>query len=178
MSTEQYNFDEWDNEIDINAVSREVMKAQANSGTFEKVPYGTYIVAVDDISLGKSKKDQKQMVVQFVIVEHETLQGKLINAYFPLEYHDPNGDKVKERKVLGFRIHDAQEFLRSMKTAVEIPKGYHGFGRLNEKIQAIKTDIEANGWEYQLRFEKNNNYDKFSIEEKFEKADINDDIPF
>lgn len=169
MSTEQYNFNEWDNEIDTNAVAREVMKAQANTGQWEKVPYGSYIVAVDDIRLAKSKKDKKQMVVQFVIVEHDTLQGKLITAFFGLEHPE-------ERKV-GFMIHNAHEFLRSLKTSVVI-QGFQGFGKLNEYINAIKADIKANGWEYQLRFAQDKGYDTYTIEEKFEKADIDDNIPF
>lgn len=179
MSTEEYNFNDWDNEIDVNAVSMSVMKAQANTGQFEKVPYGTYIVGVDDINLGLSKAGQKQMVVDFVIVDEDSqYQGKSIKAFFGVEYHDANGDKLKERRVLGFRIHAAQEFLRSMKTSVDIPRGFHGYGQLNEKIQAIKAEIAQNGWEYQLRFAKENNYDTFAIEAKFEKADQNDDIPF
>jgi hypothetical protein len=179
MSTEEYNFSDWDNEIDVNAVSMSVMKAQANTGTFEKVPYGTYIVGVDDITLGLSKKGQKQMVVDFVIVDEDSpQQGKTIKAFFSVEYRDPNGDKVKERQVLGLRIHAAQEFLRSMKTTVDIPNGFHGYGQLNTKIQAIKADIEKNGWEYQLRYAKENNYDTYAIEAQFEKADQNDNNPF
>lgn len=159
MSTEQYNFNEWDNEIDTNAVAREVMKAQANTGQWEKVPYGSYFVAVDDIYLNKSKKGKKQMVVQFVIVEHDTLQGKLITAFFGLEHPE-------ERKV-GFMIHNAHEFLRSLKTSVVI-QGFQGFGKLNEYIAAIKEDIKANGWEYKLRFAQDKGYDTYTIEEKFD----------
>lgn len=169
MSTEQYNFNEWDNEIDTQAVSREVMKAQANTGQWEKVPYGSYIVAVDDIYLNKSKKGKKQMTVQFLIVEHETLQGKTITAWFGLEHEDV-------RKV-GFMIHKAHEFLRSLKTSVNI-QGFTSFGRLNEYISAVKAEINVNGWEYQLRFATENGYDTYTIEEKFEKADQNDNIPF
>lgn len=169
MSTEQYNFNEWDNEIDTQAVSREVMKAQANTGQWEKVPYGSYIVAIDDIRLGKSKQDKKQMVVQFLIVEHETLQGKVITAFFGLEHPE-------ERKV-GFMIHKAHEFLRSLKTSVQID-GFQGFGRLNEYITAIKAEIKVNGWEYQLRYAQEKNFDTYTIEEKFERADLNDNIPF
>lgn len=169
MSTEQYDFNAWDNEIDTNAVAREVMKAQANTGQFEKVPYGSYTVAVDDIRLGKSKKDKKQMVVQFVITEHKTLQGRLITAFFGLEHPE-------ERK-LGFMLHNVNEFLRSFKTSVNI-QGFQGFGRLNEYINAIKAEIKVNRWEYQLRFAQEKGYDTFTIEDKFELADQNDNIPF
>lgn len=169
MSTETHDFSAWDNEIDTNAVAREVMKAQANTGKFEKVPYGTYYVAVDDIRLDKSKQGRKQMVIQFVITDHATLQGKLITAFFGLEHIEP-------RKV-GFMIHNAQEFLRSFKTSVEI-RGFQGFGILNEYVNAIKAEINANGWEYQLRFAQEKGYDTFTIEEKFAKAEASDDIPF
>lgn len=167
MSTEQYDFSAWDKQEDLAALSRAVLKAQANSGGFEKIPYGTYIVAVDNIALTLSKQGQKQVVVDFMILEHETLKGKILKAFFGLEHVD-----LQKR---AFKIHKANEFLRSLKPNVEVPS-FTSYSQLNATVNAVMADIAANKWEYEVRYEQENGHDRFTIENKYATEDA--DCPF
>lgn len=173
MSTEQYDFNAWDSEIDTRAVALEVAKAQANTGgQFEKLPYGTYIVAIDKLELGLSKAGKKQMLCTMVVTDGDK-KGRLLFAFFGLEVDDP---RTNPRK-LGFKLYMAIEFLKSLKTSADI-SGFQSYGHLAALCAAVKSEIDVNKWEYQVRYAQNKGYDTYTIEEKFEPADADDNIPF
>lgn len=164
MSTESINFDAWDDNIDTNALNRQVTKLQANSGERVDVPLGSYEVALDDIKLTLSKAGKKQMACFFDIVAGE-YQGNSIPVWFTID--DP------DQRKLAFMFHNANEFLRSLKTSVEI-KGCLGYKKLNEIIGEVKKEIQDNGWEYQLQISenaKNSQYKDYTIVEKFDSSE-------
>ena len=160
MSTESINFDAWDESINTKELNRQVTKLQANSGERVEVPLGSYEVALDNIMLTVSKQGKKQMACFFDIVAGE-YQGQSIPVWYTLDHPD--------QQKLAFMFHNANEFLRSLKTSVEI-KGCLGYRTLNEIITEVKKEIIDNGWEYQLKVgEGKNGYKEYTIVEKFDK---------
>lgn len=158
MSTEQYDYAAWDNEMDTNAISREAKKIEAGD---KKVPHGIYEVALDNISMFVNKKGFKTMAFNMVVVAGEN-EGCQLTYYQTLEGSTP--------KLSAFFIHKANEFMRSLKPGIEIPS-FTSWANLAATIEAVKQSIADNGWEYQLNYGTDKGYDTFAIEGKFEKED-------
>lgn len=161
MYDEQYNgVAGWDEEMDTTALARHAAKAEAGKQERVDVPHGTYEVAIDNIVLQKNKFDVKQMCVYMDIVAGE-YQHQTIAYYQNLEGVTP--------KVSGFFIAKANQFLRSLKTNVEVPS-FTTWANLAATIEAVKADLNKNGWEYQLEYaqDKNPKYHTYTITERFE----------
>ena len=161
MYDEQYNgVAGWDEEMDTSALARHAAKAEAGKQERVDVPHGTYEVAVDNIVLQKNKYGVKQMCVYMDIVAGE-YQHQTIAYYQNLEGVTP--------KISGFFIAKAIQFLRSLKTNVEVPR-FSTWANLATNVKEVMDDINKNGWEYQLQYEqdKNPKYHTYTITERFE----------
>ena len=67
-----------------------------------------------------------------------------------------------------FKIHIANEFLRSLDTCVEV-KFDGDFNHYAATIKNVYSDLTADGLEYQLNYYQNKKgFDEFKIEEVFE----------
>ena len=66
----------------------------------------------------------------------------------------------------GFQIHNVNEFLRSLKTDVEIE--FVDYKQYNDLLLDVAEDCDSNGLEFALNYEDNKGYDKFTITEVFE----------
>lgn len=161
MSEEQYNeIAGWDEEMDTTVLARHAAKQEAGKQERVDVPHGTYEVAIDNIVLQKNKYGVKQMCVYMDIVAGE-YQYQTIAYYQNLDGNTP--------RLSGFFIAKANKFLRSLKTNVEVPS-FTTWSNFAATIEAVKKDINKNGWEYQLNYgqDKNPKYNTYTIEERFE----------
>lgn len=148
-------WDEFDEKIDTEGLKKDVEEAAANGGgDFKEVPHGKYEVEVNKLELKKSKKGDPMLSIWFKILTGE-YKGSLIFYNQVLNN--------------GFGIHNANEFLRSMDTDVEIEfvsyKQYHGM--LLDVLEAIEDKLEF-ALEYQEN-SKNKDFSTYEIIDVFDK---------
>lgn len=146
------DYSKWDKTYKVSA--EEVKELDANGGKreFEKLPYGKYEVKVAKMELGSSKNGDPMMIVRFKVLE-----GK-------------NKDKIiymNQLVDMDFRIHNANEFMRSLDSGEEIvwTGKYSDYATLIDKVfEAIDGNLE-----YVLDYSCNSRgFGEFKIEEVFE----------
>lgn len=148
-------WDEFDEKIDTEGLKKDVAEAAANGGgDFKEVPHGKYEVEVNKLELKKSKKGDPMLSIWFKILTGE-YKGSLIFYNQVLNN--------------GFGIHNANEFLRSMDTDVEIEfvsyKQYHAM--LLDVFEAIEGNLEF-ALDYQEN-SKNKDFSTYEIIDVFDK---------
>ena len=130
------NWEEFDKDVDIENLEKDVEKAATGDFGGEDVPYGKYEVKITKLELTQSKKGDPMLSVWFQII---------------------NGD-YKDRLIFmnqvvlqGFQIHTANEFLRSLQT--DEPVEFKGYSKYNILILNIYEKIVNN--EYELDYTEN-----------------------
>lgn len=144
------NWEEFDKDVDIENLEKDVEKAATGDFGGEDVPYGKYEVKITKLELTQSKKGDPMLSVWFQII---------------------NGD-YKDRLIFmnqvvlqGFQIHTANEFLRSLQT--DEPVEFKGYSKYNILILNIYEKIVNN--EYELDYTENKKgYKTFKILQKYE----------
>lgn len=146
-------WDKFDDMFDSKAMANEITEIEKNgaSGSYEKVPYDTYIVKITKLEMGVTKETNKpKMVVWFKILEG-TEKNKIIFM-----------NQLLSEK---FLIHRANEFLRSLKSNIEV--NFESFAQYADMLMNIHEDIEVQKLEYQLKFDrqvsKGREFDTFEI---------------
>lgn len=103
-------------------------KAAAEGGTFEEIPHGKYEVKVEKMETKLSKKGSPMLSIWFKIIEGPRKGGIIF---------------YNQVLTTGFGFHNANEFLRSMETGVEIsPKTGEEFDKMlldvNEAVEHLE----------------------------------------
>ena len=98
-------FEKWNSNIDLAGLQQDIKDAQDNNKEFEAVPHGEYEVKLDKLELKATKKGDPMVSAWFTILEGKYKNSKLF---------------MNQVVTQGFQIHIVNEFLRSMKTDIDI----------------------------------------------------------
>ena len=143
-------FAQFDKQFDLDGLKADIEKQSEPRGEFQKVPYGDYEIKVQKLELKESKSHKPMLYGEFKIVSEDS-KGKTIYMF----------QVVDE----AFKIHIANEFLRSLNTDLEIT-----FESYVEYFNLITRVFKATSkYEYGLEYTANNKgYDQFKITDVFE----------
>ncbi|MBM7836423.1 DUF669 domain-containing protein [Clostridium sardiniense] len=149
-------WEKFDKNIDTEGLKKDTEEAKENAGNFKEVPHGEYEVEISKIELKATKKGDPMLSIWFKI-----LTG---------EYKD---SLIFYNQVLnnGYGIHNANEFLRSLETEVDVD--FDNFTQYNELLLDVFEAVNGN-LEFALKYSqnaKNEKYSDYEITEVFEKED-------
>ena len=146
------DYSKWDKSYNVS--EDEVKELDKNGGKkeYEEVPFGKYEVKVAKMELASSKKGVPMLKVQFKV-----LAGK----------YKGNSIFMNQLVTQDFQIHNANEFMRSLDSGLEIKwtGKYSDYAILIDKVfEAIDGNLE-----YALDYSSNSKgYSEFRIDEVFE----------
>lgn len=139
------NWEEFDKNVDIENLEKDVQEASTREFNGEEVPFGKYEVKITKLELTQSKKGDPMLSVWFEILNGSN-KGRLIF--------------MNQVVLQGFQIHTANEFLRSLQTNETIE--FKGYSAYNILILNIYEKIVNN--EYELDYSENKKgYKTFKI---------------
>lgn len=149
-------FDKFDKQFDTAALKEDEKRAAENGGgDFPEVPWGDYVVKVEQAELKESKTSGKPMVsIWFKILEGEYKNSMIF---------------YNQVIASGFGLHMADEFLRSLETEIEVE--FTSFRQYAEMLLDIAEAAQA--LEYHLKYSERkakngNSYNDYEIVEVFE----------
>lgn len=146
------NWEEFDKDVDIENLEKDVEKASTGDFTGEDVPYGKYEVKITKLELTQSKKGDPMLSVWFQIINGNQKDRFIFMNQVVLQ---------------GFQIHTANEFLRSLQTDENVE--FKGYAKYNILILNIYEKIVNN--EYELDYQENKKgYKTFKILQKFDST--------
>ena len=139
------NWEEFDKNVDIENLEKDVQEASTREFSGEDVPFGKYEVKINKLELIQSKKGDPMLSVWFEIISGNN-KGRLIFM-----------NQVVSQ---GLQIHTANEFLRSLQTDEIIE--FKGYSAYNILILNVYEKIVNN--EYELDYSENKKgYKTFKI---------------
>ena len=144
-------FEKWNSNIDLAGLQQDIKDAQDNNKEFEAVPHGEYEVKLDKLELKATKKGDPMVSAWFTILEGKYKNSKLF---------------MNQVVTQGFQIHIVNEFLRSMKTDIDVD--FEDYKQYAELLLDVAEFCDANNLEFAIKYEDNKGYDKFTITEVFE----------
>ena len=144
-------FEKWNSNIDLAGLQQDIKDAQDNNKEFEAVPHGEYEVKIDKLELKATKKGDPMVSAWFTILEGKYKKSKLF---------------MNQVVTQGFQIHIVNEFLRSMKTDIDVD--FEDYKQYAELLLDVAEFCDANNLEFAIKYEDNKGYDKFTITEVFE----------
>ena len=146
-------FDKFNQAYGGQELAKEVDEITKNGGSGENVPYGRYEVRIEKLELIESKSKKPMLTVWFKVIAG-TQKDRIIFMNQLLD--------------AAFKIHIANEFLKSLDTSVEV-KFDGDFNHYAATIKNVYSDLTVDGLEYQLNYYQNKKgFDEFKIEEVFE----------
>lgn len=148
-------FDKFNSQFGGEALAKEVqeMASKSTNTPREEVPQGVYEVSVEKLELTTSKSEKPMLSCWFKIVagNHKgqfIFMNQLVDA--------------------AFKIHIANEFLKSLDTTVDV-KFNGNFNDYAKTIESVLADTVASHLEYQLRYSENaKGFKEYKIEQVFE----------
>ena len=145
-------WEEFDNVVDVEGLKKDAKEAAENGGgKYKEVPSGTYEVEVNKLELKKSKSEKPMLSCWLKILEGE-YKGSLIF--------------YNQVLATGFGLHNANEFLRSLDSGVEIE--FVNFKQYYELLLDVFEAVNGN-LAYQLEYAKNSKgFNTYKIEDVFE----------
>lgn len=146
-------FDEWDKNVDIEGLLKDIAEAEANGDScdYKEVPVGTYEVKIDKMELKKSSKGNRMFFAQFRI-----LQGDFSNSCM----------FMNQVITLGFQIAQVKEFLRSLDAGMDVE--FKSYDQFNNLIMDIMEAIDGN-LEYLVEYKKSKKgFPIYTIKEVYE----------
>ena len=144
-------FEKWNSNIDLAGLQQDIKDAQDNNKEFEAVPHGEYEVKLDKLELKATKKGDPMVSAWFTILEGKYKKSKLF---------------MNQVVTQGFQIHIVNEFLRSMKTDIDVD--FEDYKQYADLLLDVAEFCDANNLEFAIKYEDNKGYDKFTITEVFE----------
>ena len=144
-------FEKWNSNIDLAGLQQDIKDAQDNNKEFETVPHGEYEVKLDKLELKATKKGDPMVSAWFTILEGKYKNSKLF---------------MNQVVTQGVQIHIVNEFLRSMKTDIDVD--FEDYKQYAELLLDVAEFCDANNLEFAIKYEDNKGYDKFTITEVFE----------
>lgn len=149
-------FDKFDQQFDTEALKEDAKKAAENGGgDYPEVPWGEYMVKVEQAELKESKSSGKPMVsIWFKITEGEYKNSMIF---------------YNQVIASGFGLHMADEFLRSLETDVDVE--FESFSQYADMVLDVSEAAQA--FEYHLKYSERkakngNSYSNYEIVEVFE----------
>lgn len=149
-------FDEFDQQFDLEGLKKEEAEAkERGTGDYPEVPWGDYVVKVEQAELKKAKTSGKPMVsIWFKITEGEFKNSMIF---------------YNQVIASGFGLHMADEFLRSLETEVNVE--FESFSQYADMILDVAE--AAQEFEYHLKYSERkakngNSYNDYEIVEVFE----------
>ena len=137
--------------IDIGALKEDLKAAQENKMEFKEVPKGDYEVRIEKLELAESKSGNPMIVCWMKILDGEYKNQKL---FYNQVIH------------VGFGIHKACEFLRSLESGVDVH--FDDYQQFNELLLDIHEAIDGS-YEYALVYgEDKKGYSTYEIKVVFE----------
>lgn len=137
--------------IDLGALKEDLKAAQENKQEFREVPKGSYEIKIEKLELAESKSGNPMMVCWMKILGGEYKNQKL---FYNQVLH------------VGFGIHKACEFLRSLDSGIEVQ--FEDYGQFNELLLDIHEAIDES-FEYAVEYgEDKKGYSTYHIKEVFE----------
>ena len=144
-------FEKWNSNIDLAGLQQDIKDAQDNNKEFEAVPHGEYEVKLDKLELKATKKGDPMVSAWFTILNGKYKNSKLF---------------MNQVVTQGFQIHIVNEFLRSMKTDIDVD--FEDYKQYADLLLDVAEFCDANNLEFAIKYEDNKGYDKFTITEVFE----------
>lgn len=147
------NWEEFDKNVDIENLEKDVEEASTREFSGEDVHFGKYEVKITKLELTQSKKGDP-----------------MVSAWFEIINGSEKGRFIFMNQVVlqGFQIHVANEFLRSLETDETIE--FKGYKNYNILILNIYEKIVNN--EYELDYGENKKgYKTFKILQKYNTND-------
>lgn len=144
-------WEKFDKAIDTKALKDDVKAAQDNTQEYRDVPKGHYEVKMEKLELVESKTGKPMMACWMKILGGE-YKGQLI--FYNQVVH------------VGFGIHKATEFLRSLESGIEVQ--FESYKQFYELLLNILEAIEGK-FEYEVDYgEDKKGYGTYVIKEVFE----------
>ena len=144
-------FEKWNSNVDLAGLQKDIKDAQDNNKEFEAVPHGEYEVKLDKLELKATKKGDPMVSAWFTILEGQYKKQKLF---------------MNQVVTQGFQIHIVNEFLRSMKTDIDVD--FEDYKQYADLLLDVAEFCDENNLEFAIKYEDNKGYDKFTITEVFE----------
>ena len=144
-------FEKWNSNVDLAGLQQDIKDAQDNNKEFETVPHGEYEVKLAKLELKATKKGDPMVSAWFTILNGKYKNSKLF---------------MNQVVTQGFQIHIVNEFLRSMKTDIDVD--FEDYKQYAELLLDVAEFCDANNLEFAIKYEDNKGYDKFTITEVFE----------
>ena len=144
-------FEKWNSNVDLAGLQKDIKDAQDNNKEFETVPHGEYEVKLDKLELKATKKGDPMVSAWFTILNGKYKKSKLF---------------MNQVVTQGFQIHIVNEFLRSMKTDIDVD--FEDYKQYADLLLDVAEFCDANNLEFAIKYEDNKGYDKFTITEVFE----------
>ena len=144
-------FEKWNSNVDLAGLQQDIKDAQDNNKEFEAVPHGEYEVKLDKLELKATKKGDPTVSAWFTILEGKYKNSKLF---------------MNQVVTQGFQIHIVNEFLRSMKTDIDVD--FVDYKQYADLLLDVAEFCDENNLEFAIKYEDNKGYDKFTITEVFE----------
>ena len=144
-------FEKWNSNVDLAGLQKDIKDAQDNNKEFEEVPHGEYEVKLDKLELKATKKGDPMVSAWFTMLNGKYKNSKLF---------------MNQVVTQGFQIHIVNEFLRSMKTDIDVD--FEDYKQYAELLLDVAEFCDANNLEFAIKYEDNKGYDKFTITEVFE----------
>ena len=146
------NWEDFDKNVDVENLEKDVEKVATGDFSGEDVPYGKYEVKINKLELTQSKKGDPMLSAWFQIINGEQKSRLIFMNQVVLQ---------------PFQIHTANEFLRSLETDENVE--FKGYAKYNILILNIYEKVVNN--EYALEYEENKKgYKTFKIIEKFNSS--------
>lgn len=147
-------WDKFDKAIDTKALQEDAKAAAENKrGEYKEVPSGRYEVKITKLELGESKSEKPMLVCWMQILDGEY-----------------KGSYIFMNQVLhvGFGIHKANDFLRSLESGLEIR--FETFKQYNDLLLEIHETIDGS-MEYAIEYgEDKKGYKTYKVVETFDAA--------
>lgn len=145
-------WEEFDNVVDVEGLKADAKEAAENGGgNYKEVPEGTYEVEVDKLELKKSKSGNPMLSCWLKIAAGEYTKSIIF---------------YNQVLTNGFGLHNANEFLRSLDSDVEVD--FTNFKQYHEMLLDIFEAVNGN-LSYQLEYGKNaKGFNTYKITDVFE----------
>lgn len=145
-------WEKFDKAIDTKALKEDAAKA-TEQGDFPEVPHGTYEVKIEKLELVESKSGKPMLSCWMKILDGQYKGQRL---FYNQVMH------------VGFGIHKANEFLRSLDSDVDIE--FESFKQFNDMVLNVHEAIDG-VTEYAVEYGEEKGYNTFKIVDVFDAAE-------
>lgn len=159
-------FDKFNKQFGGEEIAKEVKEyAERGDLNYEEVPYGVYEVIIDTMQLTTSNTDKDGN-----IKDKSKDQKPMLSVWFQVVDGKHKDSLIFMNQLVdaAFKIHIANEFLKSLDSDVDIKfdGDYNHYANL---INDVYSDIMTHKLSYQLRYKENSKgFREYKIEEVFE----------